>query len=62
MRTLDFDMSRCRPNRPDDTCRKCLRWADLPGQTWGGLTPVAFGWDDSTGEHCSHIPVEESDQ
>ena len=42
MRTLPFDCHRCKPNIPGDKCHECLRWADLPGQTYGPRTAVVF--------------------
>ena len=35
MNTLPLDHARCKPVAPDDNCRNCKRWAELPGQTFG---------------------------
>jgi hypothetical protein len=58
-RHLPYDSHRCAPHQPDTWCKKCLRWHDLPGQTWGPRTPVAIGRNDSADERCSFIPIEE---
>jgi hypothetical protein len=56
MRTLPYDYARCKPTEPDSHCKKCLRWADLPEQTWGGQTPV-FMTTNSAADGCEYIPV-----
>jgi hypothetical protein len=33
--SLPYDYSRCDPEHPDFFCAQCVRWAKLPGQTWG---------------------------
>jgi hypothetical protein len=38
MKTLPFDCYRCIVKYPDERCRECLRWVDLPGQTFGPRT------------------------
>lgn len=58
MRTLAFDMHRCQPSRACDKCQQCLRYADMPGQTWGDRTPIAFR-EGSSSEHCAFIPIED---
>ena len=42
MKTLPYDCYRCRPNEPSAKCHECLRWADLPQQSWGPRTAVVF--------------------
>ncbi len=61
MRTLPYDSHRCHPEQPDSNCRQCLRWADLPGQTWGSRT-TSTSRSNSTDEHCSYIPIKEEKQ
>lgn len=39
MKTLPWDCWRCKPAEPSEKCTDCLRWKDLPGQTWGPRTP-----------------------
>jgi|SanBayMetagenome_1026888.scaffolds.fasta_scaffold35960_2 hypothetical protein len=56
---LAYDYARCAPHQPDAWCKKCLRWHELPGQTWGPRTPVAIGRDNSTHEHCDFIEAKE---
>ena len=58
MRTLPYDYHRCQARQPDDKCRECLRWADLPEQTWGPRTPCVAR-NNSADEHCTYIPIEE---
>lgn len=60
MRTLPFDNHRCAPETPDMNCRNCLRWADLPGQTYGERTPVVSGRESSISEDCTYIPAKEA--
>lgn len=60
MRTLPFDCHRCAPEMPDENCRKCLRWASLPGQTYGERTPTVHGRENSSSEDCTYIPAKES--
>ncbi len=57
--TLPFDYHRCRPMEPDSNCKRCLRWSELPDQTWGDRTPVACGRDNSTSEDCSFIDAKQ---
>jgi hypothetical protein len=38
MKTLPFDCQRCKPDNPSYRCEMCLRWVDLPGQTFGPRT------------------------
>lgn len=52
MRTLPLDFYRCAPAEPDSFCRQCLRWAYLPGQTWGLRTPIF-----SPDEECRYYPI-----
>ena len=42
MKTLPWDCYRCKPAEPTEMCEQCLRWKELPGQTWGPRTPLAF--------------------
>lgn len=58
MRTLPYDYARCKPTEPDSKCKNCLRWADLPQQTWGPRTAF-FVANNSTDEHCSYTPIKE---
>lgn len=58
MRTLPYDFYRCYPEKPDENCRKCLRWADLPGQTWGPRTGSVMNYN-STEEGCGYTPIKE---
>ncbi len=50
--SLPYDYSRCDPEHPDSFCAQCVRWAKLPGQTWGPWTSVIMSLEDSTSEHC----------
>jgi hypothetical protein len=59
---LPYDRQRCAPHQPDAKCKACLRWHELPGQTWGPRTPVVLGRNDSTDERCDFIPIEEHKQ
>lgn len=59
MRTLPFDFYRCKPELPDANCMNCLRWADMPGQTWGERTPCVHGQENSTTENCGYTPIQE---
>ncbi len=59
MRTLPYDYHRCEPEAPDSNCQKCLRWVDLPGQTWGPRTGIMSGRENSTDKDCTRIPTEE---
>lgn len=53
--TLPHDVARCRPDAPDDQCRSCLRWAEMPGQTFGEWQPVFRVERPSNGsEPCWH--------
>lgn len=61
MRTLPYDSHRCHATQPDSNCRQCLRWADLPGQTWGPRTP-STSRSNSADENCSYIPIKEEKQ
>ena len=61
MRTLPYDHHRCRPEQPDSNCRQCLRWADLPAQTWGPRTP-STSRPNSTDESCAYIPIAQEKQ
>lgn len=54
---LPYDSHRCEPIKPDANCLQCLRWQDLPGQTFGPRTPVAIGRSDSRDEACTYTPV-----
>ena len=58
MRTLPYDSHRCQASAPDSNCKHCLRWSDLPGQTWGTRTP-SVGRANSTDENCTYIPITE---
>lgn len=58
MPTLPFDYARCKPVAPDDNCRKCKRWAELPGQTWGERTVVVVT-QHSRDPACIHITLSE---
>lgn len=42
MTHLRFDVSRCRPARPDSKCHNCKRWADHPEQVFGHVTALVF--------------------
>ncbi len=61
MRTLPFDCARCRPTEVAERCHQCLRWEDLPGQTWGMRTPISIGIKPDS-RHCHHTPIEEPKQ
>lgn len=54
--TLPYDYSRCLPTKPDNNCRNCLRWADMPGQTWGPRTPMVYGRVGGADPKCDRIP------
>lgn len=58
MTTLPYDYHRCKAAQPDSNCRNCLRWADLPGQTWGERTPQ-ISRPNSADEGCTYIPLKE---
>lgn len=58
-RFLPYDNHRCAPHQPDAWCKKCLRWHEMAGQTWGERTPVMIGRHDSTDEHCTFIEMTE---
>jgi len=58
MRTLPYDYHRCQAYAPDSNCKRCLRWSDLPGQTWGPRSPCV-GRANSTDEDCTYIPIEQ---
>jgi hypothetical protein len=55
MRTLPFDCYRCKPTHPADKCKECLRYRDMPGQTWGPRTPL-MALVTPDGEGCDFIP------
>lgn len=59
MRTLPYDYHRCEPEAPDSNCQKCLRWANLPSQTWGERTATVLGRQNSADHDCSYIAIEE---
>lgn len=56
MRTLPYDFCRCDAEQPDSHCKNCLRWADLPGQTWGDRTPMVEA-KNSSDDVCDYIPI-----
>jgi hypothetical protein len=56
---LAFDMARCFPMQPDEWCKQCLRWNDLPNQTFGDYQP-GFSAISSTDETCKFIPLKET--
>lgn len=61
MRTLPHDYHRCHATQPDSKCRQCLRWADLPDQTWGPRTPQ-ISCPNSTDESCTYIQITKDEQ
>jgi hypothetical protein len=59
MKTLPYDYARCGVKQPGEKCRNCLRWANLPEQTWGPRTPITLLLN-SNSEHCDYYPIEEN--
>lgn len=53
-----FDFARCKPVKPDDTCKGCNRWAEMPGQTWP-LNYVLYVTENSQDKHCIHLTINE---
>lgn len=61
IRTLPWDCHRCKPSEPGERCQQCLRWADLPQQSWGPRTAVVFViGPGETG--CSFVPKYEDEK
>lgn len=59
MNTLPFDYTRCTPMpTAADKCHDCARFAHLPGQTWGPMTPHVLqrGFPEFLG--CRYVPLE----
>lgn len=56
MRTLPYDFFRCDPEPVAPMCHRCLRWKDLPEQTWGPRTAIMKC--EPAGELCEFIEVE----
>lgn len=56
MTQLPFDVSRCRPARPDDKCHNCKRWADHPEQVFGHVSPLV-NTTDSRDRACMYRPI-----
>jgi hypothetical protein len=61
MKTLPWDCYRCKPAEPTETCEQCLRFKDLPGQSWGPRTPL-MTVDKFGDEGCAFVPKYEGDE
>lgn len=49
-----FDIARCKPVKPDETCKSCPRWAEKPNQTWP-LNYVLYVTENSKDKNCVHL-------
>lgn len=58
MTALPFDYARCKPVDPDQNCRNCKRWAELPGQTFCEQTALVVTIN-SKDRACIHITLSE---
>lgn len=57
--TLPYDCARCKPLYPDDKCKTCERWAELPGQTFGERTAL-IAVVNSQSPECIHVDKEQA--
>lgn len=55
---LPYDYARCDPDRPNEDCDNCKRYANHPDQTWGPRTPVKMALLPHS-ESCNYIPIKE---
>lgn len=58
IRTLPYDNARCEPEYLGTQCQSCLRWAKLPGQTWGERTPQT-SVEAPGAPGCKYSPMQE---
>lgn len=53
--TLPWDCARCKPENPDAFCKRCLRWVDMPEQTFGPRTGIVYGLENSSSSDCLYL-------